>query len=165
MNASISVALKPFALLVSCSCAMCSGTVCTNLLLLTLPLQLGFQTVSATSLLISDPVFQQSALIGTVFHDRDGDGFQDYNEEGIPGVRLATVEGLIIETDGYGRYHIPDVERERSSITIHKYHHFIIKIDGASLPEGATFTTENPRVFWAKNSALNKVNFGVRFKK
>jgi len=34
-------------------------------------------------------------------------------EEGIPGVRLATVEGLVIETDGYGRFHIPDVDGGR----------------------------------------------------
>jgi len=32
------------------------------------------------------------------------------HEEGIPGVRIATVEGLLIETDGYGRYHLPDVD-------------------------------------------------------
>ena len=31
-------------------------------------------------------------------------------EEGIPGVRLITPEGQIIETDQYGRYHIPRVE-------------------------------------------------------
>lgn len=29
-------------------------------------------------------------------------------EDGIPGVRLLTVEGIIIETDQYGRYHVPD---------------------------------------------------------
>ena len=31
-------------------------------------------------------------------------------ESGIPGVRLATVGGLLIETDEYGRYHIADVD-------------------------------------------------------
>jgi len=79
-------------------------------------------------------------------------------EEGIPGVRLATVGGLLIETDGYGRYHIPDVDGGRRSMG----KNFILKVDKATLPEGARFTTENPRVLRITGSALNKINFGVK---
>ena len=30
-------------------------------------------------------------------------------EEGLPGVRLATPEGIVVETDRFGRYHVPPV--------------------------------------------------------
>jgi hypothetical protein len=79
-------------------------------------------------------------------------------EEGIPGVRLATVKGLNIETDGYGRYHIPDVDGGRRGVG----KNFIIKVDTSTLPEGARFTTENPRVLRLTGAALNKINFGVK---
>ena len=79
-------------------------------------------------------------------------------EEGIPGVRLATVKGLLIETDGYGRYHIPDVDGGRRGMG----KNFILKVDKATLPTGAKFTTENPRVLRLTGAALNKINFGVK---
>ncbi len=64
------------------------------------------------------------------------------DERGIPGVRIASVEGLLIETDQYGRYHLEGVaggpwERGRN---------FILKVDPATLPPGSRFTSENPLV-------------------
>ena len=105
----------------------------------------------------ADPDFEQTTIIGKVFHDIDADGFQDDNESGIPGVRLATVEGLLIETDAHGRYHIAGVdggffERGRN---------FIVKVDPATLPDGATFTTENPRVKRITQGLMNQFDFGV----
>ena len=79
-------------------------------------------------------------------------------EEGLPGVRLATAKGLVIETDGHGRYHLPDVDGGRRSLG----KNFIIKLDEATIPEGARITTENPRVLRLSSSALNKINFGVQ---
>lgn len=80
------------------------------------------------------------------------------DEPGIPGVRLATVEGLVIETDANGRYHIAAVdgglmERGRSAI---------VKVDPASLPKGSQFTTENPRVKRITQGLLNRFDFGVQ---
>jgi uncharacterized repeat protein (TIGR01451 family)/fimbrial isopeptide formation D2 family protein len=80
------------------------------------------------------------------------------HEEGIPGVRLATVKGLVIETDGYGRYNIPDVDAGQRSMG----QNFIIKVDMATLPYGARMTTENPRVLRLTGTALEKINFGVK---
>ncbi|MGX9721331.1 DUF7507 domain-containing protein [Stenotrophomonas acidaminiphila] len=62
------------------------------------------------------------------------------DERGIPGVRIASVEGLLIETDQFGRYHLAGVdggawERGRN---------FILKVDPSTLPAGAVFTTDNP---------------------
>ncbi len=79
------------------------------------------------------------------------------DEAGIAGVRLATVHGLVMETDEYGRYHLAEIdfiERGRGG-------QFIIKIDPNTLPEGAEFTTENPRLLRITSSVLNRINFGV----
>ena len=80
------------------------------------------------------------------------------HEEGLPGVRLVTVEGLLIETDGYGRYHIPDVDGGRRNAG----KNLIIKVDTATIPRGSKLTTENPRVIRITGNALNKINFGVK---
>lgn len=79
------------------------------------------------------------------------------NELGIPGARLATVTGLLIETDAYGRYSIPDVDAGTTGIG----QNFVLKVDPATLPQGSTFTTENPYLLRIVNSSLNKINFGV----
>ncbi|RVU84672.1 DUF11 domain-containing protein [Leucothrix sargassi] len=79
-------------------------------------------------------------------------------EEGLPGVRLASVEGLLIETDGYGRFHIPDVDGGRRGIG----KNYILKVDMSTLPRGSRFTTENPRVLRITGHKLNKINFGVK---
>ena len=83
------------------------------------------------------------------------------HEAGIPGVRVASVEGLIVETDEYGRYHLADInggrwERGRS---------FILKVDPSTLPEGSRFTTENPRVIRITQGLMSKFNFGVKLPK
>jgi len=103
-------------------------------------------------------VSSQASLIGKVFNDIDGDGFQDMNEEGIAGIRLATVTGLIIETDNNGRYHVPDAYGETQSWG----QNLILKLDSASLPQGSSLTTENPRIIRFANTSLNKINFGVQ---
>ncbi|MGL5279748.1 MAG: hypothetical protein ACRC8M_11845, partial [Cetobacterium sp.] len=75
-------------------------------------------------------------------------------EEGLPGVRLATPEGIVVETDRFGRYHVPPVPE-----TLGK--NYIIKVDPTTLPKGAEFTTENPRVRHL-GKVMMKFNFGVK---
>ncbi|WP_142122797.1 isopeptide-forming domain-containing fimbrial protein, partial [Pseudoxanthomonas sp. 3HH-4] len=62
------------------------------------------------------------------------------DERGIPGVRIASVEGLLIETDQYGRYHLAGV----SGGAWERGRNFILKVDPSTLPAGAEFTTDNP---------------------
>ncbi|MEM7082061.1 MAG: OmpA family protein [Pseudomonadota bacterium] len=115
-------------------------------------------SATATVRVTADPDFEETTIIGKVFADHNEDGYQDENEVGIPGVRLATVEGLIIETDAEGRYHIAGVEggfRERGR-------NFIVKVDPATLPPGSEFTTENPRVKRITQGLLNRFDFGVK---
>ena len=83
------------------------------------------------------------------------------HEHGIPGVRLATVEGLLVETDEYGRYHLADIDGGR----FERGRNFIVKVDPSTLPEGTEFTTENPRVLRITQSLMSKINFGVKLPK
>lgn len=78
-------------------------------------------------------------------------------EPGIPGVRLATVEGLLIETDAYGRYHIAGVDAG----FFERGRNFIVKLDAATLPDKAELTTENPRVKRLSQGLMNRFDFGV----
>ncbi len=83
------------------------------------------------------------------------------HETGIPGVRLATVEGLLVETDEYGRYHLADIDGGRWE----RGRNFILKADPSTLPEGSEFTTENPRVLRITQGLMSKINFGVKLPK
>ena len=107
---------------------------------------------------VGDSDFSETTIIGKVFNDIDGDGWQDEGETGIPGVRLATVTGLLIETDQYGRYHLAGVDGG----FMERGRNFILKADPATLPPGAEFTTENPRVIRITQGMLNRIDFGVR---
>ena len=73
-------------------------------------------------------------------------------------MRLATVTGLLLETDGYGRYHIPD-----NAINTRHARNFILKVDDASLPIGSIIQSENPRIVRLTNGSLNKINFAVKY--
>ena len=107
--------------------------------------------------IIQDPILQKTTIIGKVFDDKNANGVQDKGEEGIPGVRLATVEGLLIETDRYGRYHIADIDGGRMD----RGRNFIVKVDPSTLPEGTKFISENPRVLRITQSLMSKFNFAV----
>jgi uncharacterized repeat protein (TIGR01451 family) len=107
--------------------------------------------------LASDPLLDESLIVGTVFDDRDGDGWQDDGEPGVPGVRIASVEGLIVETDQFGRYHLVGVdggpwERGRN---------FILKVDPATLPPGSRFSTDNPLLRRVTPGLPVRFDFGV----
>ena len=78
-------------------------------------------------------------------------------EEGLPGVRLATVKGLVVTSDKHGRFHLTcavSPNEVRGS-------NFIIKLDERSLPSGYRVTTENPRVQRATRGKMMKFNFGA----
>jgi uncharacterized repeat protein (TIGR01451 family) len=80
------------------------------------------------------------------------------SEPGIPGVRVATVEGLVIETDSFGRYHIAAVDGG----FLERGRNYIVKVDPSTLPDTAEFTTENPRVKRITQGLLNQFDFGMR---
>jgi uncharacterized repeat protein (TIGR01451 family) len=79
-------------------------------------------------------------------------------ESGIPGVRLGTVSGLLVETDVHGRYHLADIDPGGKA----RGRNFIVKVDPVTLPSGSAFSTENPRVLRITGGLMNKINFGVQ---
>ncbi len=120
---------------------------------------ISMQSLSAVPKLVEDPVFNQATIIGSVFLDTNQNGYLDNGEHGVPGVRIATVTGLVLETDGYGRFHFPDNNIDDARFGQNQ----LLKVDLLSLPQGSRFTTENPRLLRISNTALNMFNFGVVF--
>lgn len=112
---------------------------------------------TATVQVTANPDVDETTIVGTVFGDTNLNGYQDDGEPGIPGVRVATVEGLLVETDAYGRYHLAGIDGGFAE----RGRNFIVKVDPATLPEGATFTTENPRVMRITGGLMNQINFGI----
>ena len=106
---------------------------------------------------VPDPVMDCSDLTGKVFDDANINGYQDENEAGLPGIRLATARGLLVTTDQHGRYHIACAAIPNEM----RGSNFIIKVDQRTLPSGYRITTENPRVVRLTRGKLAKANFGT----
>ena len=79
------------------------------------------------------------------------------HEEGIAGAKLSTVDGLVVTTDKYGRYHIEEIPIESV-----RGNNFIIKVDPVTLPINSKFTTPNPLVKRIGH-VMEKYNFGVQY--
>jgi len=106
----------------------------------------------------TDPLFEQSRIWGKVWDDKDGDGWQDEGEKGIPGVRVATVEGWIAETDSKGRYHFEGITLSNQE----RGQNVVVKVDKSTIPEGAVFTTENPLLRRVTPAIPVRFDFGVK---
>jgi hypothetical protein len=112
---------------------------------------------SAEVEITTDPLLDESLIVGSVFDDRNGNGIQDDGERGIPGVRIAAVEGLLMETDAFGRYHLVGIPGGEA-----RGRNFILKVDPSTLPAGARFTTPNPLVRRITPGLPVRFDFGVR---
>lgn len=137
---------------------------------------------TATVRILPEAVFDCGDVIGKVFTDLNGDGYQNgptredgitdqtlgggkggkltppapKTEAGIPNVRLVTVDGSIITTDQYGRYSVPCAMLPADAGS-----NFILKLDTRSLPTGYRVTTENPRVMRLTPGMMTEMNFGA----
>ena len=67
------------------------------------------------------------------------------------------MEGLLIETDQYGRYHLAGV----SGGAWERGRNFILKVDPSTLPAGAEFTTDNPLLRRITPGVPVRFDFGV----
>ncbi|MCM5680469.1 SpaA isopeptide-forming pilin-related protein [Schlegelella sp. S2-27] len=114
-------------------------------------------TASATVRVVPDALFDCTDVIGKVYDDKNANGYQDDGEPGIPNVRLATVNGLLVSTDVDGRYHIACaiVPKEGTGSN------FVLKLDERTLPSGYRVTSENPASERATRGKFIKVNFGA----
>ena len=112
---------------------------------------------SASVEILAEAVFDCAEIIGRVFDDRNRNGYQDEGEPGLPGVRLATVNGELITTDAHGRFSVPCAALPDQRIGSN----FILKLDTRTLPTGYRLTTENPRVMRLTAGKMTEFNFGA----
>ena len=112
---------------------------------------------TATVAIVPSTVFDCSELIGQVFEDYNGNGYQDDGEPGIPSIRLVTVNGEIITSDEHGRYHIACAAVPDARIGSN----FVLEVDEASLPQGWAMTTDNPRSVRLTRGMMGVLNFGA----
>lgn len=114
-------------------------------------------TARARVTILEEAVFDCSDIIGKVFDDRNRNGYQDEGEPGLPGVRLATVKGLLVTTDPNGRFSIACADVPDPDIGSN----FILKLDPRTLPTGYRVTSENPRKVRLTRGKIVKLNFGA----
>ena len=100
-----------------------------------------------------DPLFDLGTIIGKVFHDKNGDGYQDPDEPGVANAMVALDNGSYVLTDEYGRYHFPAVTPGQR----------LLKINVSSLPPGASVTTRESLVVAVTPGLLAKANFGIDY--
>ena len=114
-------------------------------------------TAKASVEILPDATFDCSDIIGKVFDDKNRNGYPDEGEPGLPGVRVATVNGTLITTDAYGRFHIGCAALPNQEIGSN----FILKLDERTLPAGYHVTTENPKTIRLTAGKMTKLNFGA----
>ncbi len=112
---------------------------------------------TATVEFAPDPDFDCPTVIGRVFDDVNGNGVVDPGENGIKGVRLATVKGMLITTGDHGRYNLPCPIVPNSHIGSN----FVLKLDKRTLPQGYVVTGANPKNLRLTRGKMTKVNFTV----
>ncbi len=120
-------------------------------------LQITAGTARAAVTVMPEHVFDCGDVIGRVFDDRNGNGYADDGEIGLPGVRLATVNGLLVTTDKHGRFHVGCAELPDKAIGSN----FVMKLDTRTLPDGYSVTSENPRSVRLTAGKVTKLNFGA----
>jgi uncharacterized repeat protein (TIGR01451 family) len=108
--------------------------------------------------IVPSAVFDCSEVIGKVFNDRNGNGYQDQGEPGIPGARLATVNGELITTDEFGRYHIACASVPDAQIGSN----FVLKLDLRTIARGYWPTSDNPQSIRLTRGKISELNFGVQ---
>lgn len=114
-------------------------------------------TATAAVRVVPDALFDCTDVIGKVYDDRNANGVQDDGEPGLANVRVATVNGLLVNSDAEGRYHIAcaTVPKEGTGSN------FVLKLDERTLPSGYRVTTENPAAERATRGKALKINFGA----
>lgn len=100
-----------------------------------------------------DPLFDLGTIIGKVFEDKNGDGWQSVDEPGVSGAMVALDDGTYILTDPHGRYHFPAVTPGQR----------LLKINLLGLGNGAATTTGDTALVQITPGLLAKANFGITY--
>lgn len=108
--------------------------------------------------IVPSTLFDCAEVIGKVYDDRNGNGYQDAGEPGIPAARLATVNGQLVTADDHGRYHITCAAVPNALIGSN----YVLKLDTRTVPEGYAPTTDNPQSIRLTRGKISELNFGVQ---
>jgi large repetitive protein len=108
--------------------------------------------------IVPSTVFDCAEVIGKVYEDLNGNGYQDAGEPGIAGARLATVNGELITTDEFGRYHIACAAVPDAAIGSN----FVLKLDVRTIARGYAPTSDNPQSIRLTRGKISELNFGVQ---
>jgi len=111
----------------------------------------------ATVRLVPDVDFDCTDVMGKVFNDSNRNGLQDNGEDGIPGVRLVTGNGLAVSTDAYGRYHITCATVPNET----RGSNFVVKLDDRTLPSGFRASRSSVQIARATRGKALRFNFGA----
>jgi hypothetical protein len=94
-------------------------------------------------------------VIGRVFYDNDGDGRFSKGDEGLPGIRVTTNSGEVVETGPDGRYHLFLLATGYEVLASH-----LIKLDTSTLPSGSRIKISRKLVHITPASVV-RVDFAV----
>jgi hypothetical protein len=112
---------------------------------------------TATVRLVPDVTMDCTDVTGKVFNDANRNGWQDDGENGLPGVRVVTAQGLQATTDQYGRYHITCAITPNEN----RGSNFVLKLDDRTLPTGFRLSTDQVQTQRATRGKALKMNFGA----
>lgn len=104
-----------------------------------------------------EPVFNCSDIVGRVYNDDNNNGRFDEGENGLAGVQVTTVNGLLITTDSFGRFHVACSEISDNQIVSD----FSMTLDERTLPDGFRMTSENPGVVRLTQGKVTKIDFAT----
>jgi uncharacterized repeat protein (TIGR01451 family) len=112
---------------------------------------------TATVRVVPDQTFDCTDVFGKVFDDVNRNGYQDSGEQGLPGVRVLTAQGLAATTDGFGRFHIT------CALTPNEIRgsNFELKLDDRTLPSGYRLSTDQVQIRHATAGKALKFDFGA----
>jgi uncharacterized repeat protein (TIGR01451 family) len=112
---------------------------------------------TATVRIVPDPTFDCTDVTGKVFDDANRNGLQESGEDGIPGVRLVTTNGLVALTDAHGRFHITCAATPHEG----RGSNFVLKLDDRTLPSGYRPSTDKLVTQRATRGKTLRFNFGA----
>jgi hypothetical protein len=112
---------------------------------------------TATVRIVPDPTFDCTDVTGKVFDDANRNGLQDTGEDGLPGVRLVTTNGLVALTDAHGRFHITCAATPHEG----RGSNFVLKLDDRTLPSGYRSSTDQVVTQRATRGKTLRFNFGA----
>ena len=107
---------------------------------------------SAQIRVVEDALFELSTVIGKVFNDVNGNGFQDPGDLPVPYARLVTSAGQQVTTDANGQYHLGNSRPGR----------MVVRIDERSLPAQTKVVGHRSQIVDIRPGLPSKVNFAVQ---